>query len=208
MDGVFMNKLIKWSAILLAFVCTVTLVDICHDRQVLHDSLIRLHVVGASDAQIDQNIKLEVRDAVNAWLGVQMAEIDSSEGAREFLRSHLSDLETVANEALKLAGSKDQASISFMEEAFPTREYDTFSLPAGVYHSLRIRIGEANGRNWWCVVFPTLCLSATTAEFRDTAASAGFDGELSGALTGETRYEIRFFLLDCLGVLENFFHMR
>lgn len=206
MDGVFMRKIIKWTAILLAFICFVTAADLISEKQQLRDSLIRLHVVGASDEEPDQAVKLQVRDAVTAWLQAEMSGIDSIDGAKSFLRSHLTDLEAVANETLECAGKPDRAAVSFLEEEFPIREYDTFSLPSGVYQSLRIRIGEAEGRNWWCVVFPSLCLGATKTEMKDTAVSSGFDADLTNALTGEDGYELRFFLLDCLGTLENFFH--
>ena len=201
-----MKRIIKWTAILLVFVCFVTLADLVSDKTQLRDSLIRLHVVGASNAADDQAVKLRVRDAVMAWIQREMRGIDSIDDARTYLRSHLADLESVANGTLEENGVTDRASVSFLEEEFPVREYDTFSLPSGVYQSLRIRIGEAEGKNWWCVVFPSLCLGATAEEMRDTAAASGFDDDLTDTLTGERGYEIRFFLLDCLGALENFFH--
>ena len=91
-------------------------------------------------------------------------------------------------------------------EEFATRYYDTFTLPAGIYEALRITIGEGEGQNWWCVVFPTLCVGATVEEFEETAHCAGFSDGLTGALTGEDGYEVRFFFLDALGKLENFLH--
>lgn len=206
MDGVFMRQMIKWTAILLVFVSVVTMADVLSEKQELRESLIRLHVVGASNEDADQSVKLQVRDAVISWLQEEMHGIHSIEGAREYLRNHLTELETVANRTLLDAGVEDRASVSFLEEEFPAREYDTFALPSGVYQSLRIRIGKAEGKNWWCVVFPSLCLGATTEEMRDSAVSAGFDRELTNALAGEEGYEFRFFLLDCLGALENFFH--
>ena len=206
MDGVIMRQIIKWTAMLLIFVFFVTAVDLISDRQELHDSLIRLHVVGASDSQDDQNVKLQVRDAVNGWLRDELCGIHNAAQAREYLRIQLVQIEQVANDALKKAGVADRAAVSFLEEEFPVRDYDTFTLPSGVYHSLRIQIGAAEGRNWWCVVFPSLCLGATTEEMKDTAVSSGFDEVLTDTLTGEEGYEIRFFLLDCLGMLENFFH--
>ena len=96
--------------------------------------------------------------------------------------------------------------MSFRRELFPTREYDTFSLPAGVYDSLRVTIGQGEGHNWWCVAFPSLCLSAASEEFADKAAGAGFPDSLTGALDGEEKYEVRFFLLDALGELEKFLY--
>ena len=206
MDGVFMKEIIKWTALLLVFVVAVTMVDVISDRQKLHESLIRLHVVGASDEAADQAVKLRVRDAVTGWLQQEMAGIHQAEQARTYLREHLSQIEQIANRTLADAGFSDRATVSFLEETFPVREYDTFTLPSGVYHSLRICIGEAEGKNWWCVVFPSLCLGTTVRETKDSAVSAGFDETLTGTLTGEKEYELRFFLLDCLGMLENFFH--
>ena len=207
MDGVFMKNMIKWIGILLAFVFSFTLLDAYRDRQLLRGSVIRLHVVGASDGHEDQSVKLHVRDAVLAWIEEETANIGTAEEANAFLSAHLPELEQVANHALSAAGSEDCAAVTLLEEAFPVRDYETFSLPSGVYRSLRIRIGEAQGKNWWCVVFPTLCLGTTTAEMRDTAASAGFDETLTNTLSGERGYELRFFLLDCIGMLENFLHM-
>lgn len=201
-----MRKIIKWTAILMLFICLVSVADAVKDRKELRDSLIRLHVVGASDAEEDQRVKLRVRDAVIFWLEEQMADIHSVEQAKAYLASHLNDITKTANQALLEAGVSDTATVSFMEEAFPLREYDTFSLPSGVYQSLRIRIGEAAGRNWWCVVFPSLCLGATTEEMRDTAVSAGMDAALTDTLTGKEGYELHFFIMDCIGKLENFFH--
>ena len=83
--------------------------------------------------------------------------------------------------------------------------YETFRLPAGVYESLRIVIGTGEGHNWWCVVFPSLCIPATSSGFADIAVGAGFDSSLTAALEGQAGYEIRFYLLDQLGRLENIF---
>ena len=199
-----MKEIIKWTALLLAFMIAVTVVDAIGDRQELHESLIRLHVVGASDAEADQTVKLQVRDAVIGWLSRQLNGFENAAQAREYVLEHLPQIQEVANQALAEAGASDVATVSFLEESFPIREYDTFTLPSGVYHSLRIRIGEAAGKNWWCVVFPSLCMG----EMENTAAAAGFDQGLTGALTGKQEYRLRFFLLDCLGMLENFFHQQ
>lgn len=206
MDGVFMFKFQKYLLLMVVLAAVMLGTDLIADGKELHDSLIRLHVVGASDEDHDQWVKLQVRDAVNDWLQDRMKDLETVEEARNYLDDHLVELEAVANATLEHYDMADRATVSFLEEAFPVRHYETFSLPSGVYYSLRIRIGEAQGKNWWCVVFPTLCLGATREEFRDTAVSAGFDRDLSGALSGDEQYEIRFFLLDCLGMLQNFFH--
>ena len=97
---------------------------------------------------------------------------------------------------------KEKAKVTLSTEYYDTRLYDTFKLPAGVYDSLKITIGEHKGKNWWCVVFPSLCLPATTDSFESVAVSAGFDSRLANTLSENRKFEIRFFLLDFLGRIE------
>ncbi len=175
------------------------------DRQRLNEELIRLHVVANSDSREDQEVKLRVRDAVIESLEADLKSLGDVEQAKAYLQENLPKIQAVANQTLKKAGYSGDAVVSLCKEAFDTREYDTFSLPAGIYEALRIVIGEGEGHNWWCVVFPTLCVPATTEGFADTAAGAGFPDSLTGALTGEKEYQVRFYLLDALGRMENYF---
>ena len=147
-----------------------------------------------------------VRDAVLKPLEDVTAAAHNKDEAETLLKSKLEELESTANAVLDAEGVKDRANVTLTAEEFPTRIYDTFTLPAGIYDSLRITIGSGEGHNWWCVVFPSLCVPAATEGVADTAASAGFSDGLSGAITGQSGYEVRFFLLDCLGKLENLFH--
>ena len=199
-----MKKLLKRVFACFLLVCLVYAGALVLDRQKLQNELIRLHVVAASDSEEDQAIKLQVRDAVLESLREGLENVKDIEAARVYIESQLPKLESVANEVLTTAGCGDVATVRLQVEEFAARVYDTFSLPAGLYDSLRITIGEGEGRNWWCVTFPTLCIPATTEGFEAVAAGAGFSDELTGTLTGE--YEVRFYLLDLLGQLENFLH--
>ena len=172
------------------------------DAQTLHDGLLRLHVVGASDSVEDQDVKLLVRDAVLQSLEDGLRDLTDVEAAYDYVAGMLPKVEAAANQCLKAAGFDDTVSVSLTEEAFPTREYDTFSLPAGIYKALRVVIGEGEGKNWWCVVFPQLC-TGTGADFVETASVAGLSGELTGTLEGD--YEVRFWLLEKFGELKNWF---
>ena len=175
------------------------------NRQMLNDALIRLHVVANSDSVEDQAVKLQVRDAVVSCLQSAMTEITDAEEAKVYIQNNIPKIQQTANRVLASCGRTPDAVVTLGKECFDTRYYDTFKLPSGVYESLRITIGEGTGKNWWCVVFPTLCLNATTEGFEAVAAGAGFDDALMGALEGEEYYEIRFYLLDLLGKLENKF---
>lgn len=205
MDGVFMKKLIK-----LVFGCALVAAflwfgSVLADRQRLNEDLIRLHVVANSDEAEDQNLKLQVRDAVVESLRTALADVQDTEQAKQYLQKNLPALQELANRTLDAAGSAQRAVVSLCREAFPVRDYDTFRLPAGTYNSLRIRIGEGEGKNWWCVVFPSLCLPQTESGFRNTAKAAGIPDSLACAISEDSHYEIRFFFLDKLGELEKLF---
>ena len=100
---------------------------------------------------------------------------------------------------LREQGSGDPVTVSLGEERFPTRLYDNFALPAGVYRSLRVTIGAGEGHNWWCVAFPSICFRATAAEVQDAAVSAGFTGEEVRLITGDGGgYVLKFKALELL----------
>lgn len=199
-----MGKLRNW---ILAGVCLmlcVSLARLLADKEKLSNEVIRLHVVANSDSDYDQNIKLQVRDSVIDYLQSEMDHVSDADQARACIREKIPQLTAVANHTLRTLGVEGDARVQFCREEFPVRYYESFTLPAGVYDSLRITIGAGEGRNWWCVVFPTLCFAATAENLEAVAAGAGFSEELTGSITGE--YELRFFLLDALGRLENMFH--
>lgn len=200
-----MEKKARCLVFCLLLAVSVWTLGLLRDRQYLNQELIRLHVVANSDSEDDQNIKLRVRDAIVESLSEGMADIGNVQAAKAYLRENLSKIETIANNTLEAAGVDSRAVVTLCRETFDIRKYDTFTLPAGVYESLRVVIGEGEGHNWWCVAFPTLCTSATTEGFEMAAQTAGMDDTLSETLTGD--YQLRFYLLDALGRVENlFFH--
>ena len=205
MGGIFMFKLLRLALTFIMIFCAFVLGGVMVDRQNLSRDVIRLHIVAASDREEDQAVKLQIRDAVVACLSSEMQNIPNVEDAKAFLLQNLEKIENVANSVLEKAGFSDKVQVEFDKEAFETRVYDTFTLPAGVYEALRITVGEGNGQNWWCVVFPWFCMPQKEATFDDVAVSAGFSESLTNTVTKQEGYEVRFFLLDCLGQLQNFF---
>lgn len=189
-------KRIGWVALTVA---CIWLWGIVTDSGDLRENLLRLHVVGASNSAEDQAVKLQVRDAVLGSLEEGLRDMTDPQEAWDYVSRMLPQVEAAANRALAAAGFSETVQVSLTEEAFPTREYDTFSLPAGVYKALRVVIGEGEGKNWWCVVFPQLC--GAEGEFVETASTAGLDPELARSLEGE--YELRFWVLEKLGELKN-----
>ena len=169
-------------------------------QQRLAEKLIRLHVVANSDTEKDQHVKLLVRDAVLEAANGLLADAQDPQAA---LSAGLPELERAANEKLAVLGCEETASVSLRRELFPTRQYETFRLPAGVYRTLRVSIGQANGHNWWCVVFPSLCLPAAEEELAETCRQAGLTQQEISVLTGDTaEVELEFRTLEWLGKLK------
>lgn len=192
----------------LAVVCLCAVVvcaGLVYDRICLDENLIRLHVVANSDTEEDQNLKLEVRDEIVQYLQKEMKEIPDVSRAKEFIERNMEKLQSIAESVIQKAGFREKVTVSLQKECFGVRHYDSFSLPSGVYESLRIRIGDAQGQNWWCVVFPSLCFQAAAADVEEEAVGAGFSDGLTDTLTNQAGYQVRFFVLDVLGRIENFF---
>lgn len=164
----------------------------------LYDSVIRIHVLANSDSEEDQTQKLAVRDGILNFSQKELSLGENREEAKAVLEKNLQNLERVAKQVLREEGSTHDVKVVISEEYYPTREYDTLSLPAGNYLSLRVQIGEAKGKNWWCVLFPPLCLSSAV-EAEDALAGAGMTEDNVATVMGEDSvYRIRFKFLDLL----------
>lgn len=169
------------------------------DRQALRTELIRIHVVANSDTPEDQSLKLSVRDAVVESLRTQLCQISDPEAARSYLRQKLPYIQQLARQTLQALGCDASVAVRFQKEAMDRSTNGLLSLPAGVYDSLRIIIGEGQGENWWSVVFPELVTGLLISDTEEAAPA--FSGESSG----NKELRIHFLLLDLLGRLENIF---
>ena len=122
----------------------------------LAEKVVRLHVIANSDSDADQALKLQVRDRVLERAEALLRQCESRQDAEKLLESRLFELRRIALEEIRDNGFDYDAVVRLTEMDFPTREYDSFTLPAGKYLALRVVIGEGAGRNWWCVVLPPL----------------------------------------------------
>ena len=128
----------------------------------LSGGVLRLHILANSDSQSDQALKLKVRDAVLVHTQQLFADAASKEQAQEIARRNLAQLEAVAEQVLRENGCVYEVTARVEHTYFPTREYGNGQrLPAGFYDALRLEIGEARGRNWWCILYPSLCLGSS-----------------------------------------------
>ena len=190
----------KYTALFL--VCTLLLAALMilpvHGEAGIYDNVIRLHVLAESDSEADQANKLLVRDAVLRESEALLEGAGDRAEAQELLLAALPALEECAEAALLAAGAPNEVCVSLTREAYPRRSYEAVALPAGEYLSLQVKIGRAEGQNWWCVLFPPMCLSAASAERESACLAAGLTGEQYRLITqsdGGT-YRLRFKILE------------
>lgn len=163
----------------------------------LADRVLRLHVVANSDSDADQARKLLVRDAVLARAARLLDGASGRQDAEAALAPHLDELAQAGAEALARTGNHDPVRVELDGQWFPTREYDGFSLPAGRYRALRVTIGAGAGRNWWCVVFPPLCLASVSEQSVETAAEGVLSEDQVALITGQDGgYVLKFRLVE------------
>lgn len=188
------NRLKIWEIALLlgVAVCLLSGAKALHTQDELADKVVRLHVLANSDSEEDQALKLQVRDAVLDRAEALLAQTVSREEAEGKLRGQLLEFERLAEAVVRDSGYDYEVTAELADTEFPTREYEGFTLPAGEYLALRILIGEAAGRNWWCVVFPPLC-TAATADVPASAMAAGFTEDEVRLITEEDQgYVLKF----------------
>lgn len=182
------------SLLLLALICLPI-----HGESEIYDTVVRLHVLANSDSEEDQALKLQVRDALLEVTAPRLDGCRSQAEAIDTLTPMLDELTATAEAVLCEAGSNHSVHIELGEEEYPERVYESCCFPAGTYVSLRVMIGEAVGQNWWCVLFPPLCLSAASAkDAEDAFVSVGLNKNQYGIITetGQAKYKIRFKLLE------------
>ncbi len=123
----------------------------------LSTAVFRLHVLANSNSEEDQNLKLKVRDSLLNYMNGLCSNCSTKQEAISIANEHKDDFQKIAEQTIKENGYDYTAKINIDNFYFPTKNYGDISLPAGYYDALRVEIGEAKGKNWWCVMFPSLC---------------------------------------------------
>ena len=183
-------------ALIVGLIAAVLIGGANAQSQKLSDTIIRLHVVANSDSEEDQALKLEVRDCV-----LEMTAIlnmgNNAQQAQTVIKANLDEIETAVQKMVHEKGYDYPVKVSLGVEDFDTRVYDTFSLPAGSYTSLRVTIGEGAGKNWWCVVFPPICMASCSEELTAQAMAVGLDDGDVALITGDNQvYVLKFKLME------------
>ncbi len=144
----------------------------------LSNAVFRLHVLANSDSEEDQSLKLKVRDSLLAYMNGLCSNCSTKQEAISIANEHKADFQKIAEETIKENGYNYSVKININNFYFPTKNYGDISLPAGFYDALRVEIGEAKGKNWWCVMFPSLCFIDVSSGIVDDEAKENLENNL------------------------------
>ena len=136
-------------------------------QQKLADKVLRFHVLANSDSEADQRLKYQVRDAVGCYLQKELGTADSREESEQLITGQLEQIQEIAEETVKENGYSYSVRAELEETAFPVKSYGSFTFPPGTYEALRVVIGEGEGHNWWCVLYPNLCFEGSLYEISE-----------------------------------------
>ena len=160
----------------------------CED---LRGGVLRLHIIANSDSEGDQNLKLKVRDEILENSGCLFDNADNLESAIVCAEENIGVVTEIANRVCAENGVEYEAETRVGTSYFNTREYEDFTLPAGEYTSLIVTLGEAEGKNWWCVVYPAVCIPSASADLSESVGKSG-----TKIAKNPSRYVMRFKIVE------------
>ena len=169
-------------------------------QQSLSQKVIRFHVLANSDCKEDQELKLMVRDAVGGYMQEKMKGMEDKAACKRMIEEQLKEIEEIAANVIAREGYSYPVSASLTECDFPQKTYGAYTFPAGEYEALRLVIGEGEGQNWWCVMYPNMCFENSMYEVVDGEAKEALrrvlDDKEYEAVLASGKYEIRFRFLE------------
>ena len=167
----------------------------------LADEVFRFHVLANSNSEADQSLKLQVRDSIIAYMKEEIPESKDAEETKRWAREHLEELECIAEEIIYNEGFFYEAKAEVEKVSFPGKSYGDIIFPAGEYEALRIVIGEGNGENWWCVLYPNLCfvdsVHAVVPEKEKEKLENVLTEEEYEMVTMNTKFKIKWYFFGC-----------
>lgn len=192
--GFFMNKTLKiFVPLFLVFVFMFSYIaPFIETSENISNQVFRLHILANSDSTEDQQLKLKVRDEILKKGEKVFASSNSLEETIELCKNNIALFQQTAEQCLKDNGSDHEVKVYVDKEYFNTREYDEITLPSGIYNALKIEIGQGKGHNWWCVMFPAICLSSVT----DDELNKYLSEDEQKLVNSDSKYEVRFKIVE------------
>ena len=189
-------------SIYMAFSCTYFTAS----AGAVKEEVVRLHILANSDSAIDQEVKLKVRDALLETNTSILSDNVTKENAKEHFENSKEILLKTAEKTLKENGFDYNVKITLQDEYFETRKYGSLTFPAGQYTALKVILGEGNGKNWWCVMFPPLCVPAADGIETNENTSDYLTESGEKIVSGGEKYIVKFKLLEIYEELKELVH--
>lgn len=195
-----MKKNIFEIALLIGLCITLTVSALAKEEQDnISERILRLHIVANSDSAFDQSIKLSVRNELSEQISSLLKNCGDKEKTLTVIRENLREFEETATRICRDKNADYSAFAQLETVHFPTKDCDLVSLPAGKYDSLTIKLGKAEGKNWWCVLFPQLCDDAVSDEIKKAELSKS---EVLLMTSDKPQYRLKFRILELIDKLE------
>lgn len=186
----FIEKSLISGLLIVLLLNLTTFANNCDD---LSTKVLRLHIIANSDSKDDQELKIKVRDKIIEKSGAFLESAKDKESAQTLVLNNLENLQEIAVSEIKQQGFNYSVNSEITNMYFPTRKYDYITLPAGHYDALRLIIGEGKGKNWWCVIFPQMCLGCAK-KYTDT--DIVFNSSEKDIISNGEKYEIKFKIVE------------
>ncbi len=197
-----MKRLFRSVIFALTFCFILMLVPFEGQCREISDKVFRVHILANSDSEADQKLKLRVRDAlVNAGEEI-LKDVESKEEAERLIEKNIPKLKSIAENVVFQNGYDYPVDLEITNMYFDTRHYGNITMPGGFYDALRVKIGKAEGKNWWCVMFPSLCIYSVSKT--ETLEENLSDGEYK-IISSENEYQYRFKIVEIFTGICNFF---
>ncbi len=181
--------------------CLMSMTGFCSVCENLQEDIFRLHIIANSDSAQDQELKLKVRDGILEYTSELFVNCRSRDEAMISAQNNLEDIKKFSQELIYKYGYDYKVDAYITEMDFDTRIYDDFTLPAGKYNALRIVIGNGNGHNWWCMLYPALCIPSA----QENKPELSLDENEIDVISNSDKYEVRFRLVEIFEAVRSFF---
>lgn len=191
------KMLLRAASIILSIYFSFSCTYFAQAVQSVRDDVVRLHILANSDSSFDQHIKLKVRDALLQEDFCFLGELITAENAECHFQKSKEEIIKIVKRVLEENGVSYDAKISLEKEYYETRSYGSLTFPAGEYLSMKIVLGKGDGKNWWCVMFPPLCVPAASDVTADKETASQYLTEGAEAVVnGGQKYVIKFKIVE------------
>lgn len=187
-------KALELSVFVALIICIASSISFEKDCNDIRQNLLRLHVIASDDTKKEQELKLKVRDAILTAGADIFSQNDDLIKARSKAERNIENLKSIAENTLRENGCTYPVKVEVAECYFPTRQYENITLPAGKYNAVRVIIGEGKGKNWWCVMFPPMCLPA--AKENEAELSDVLGEKSMNIVENRNKYEVRLWIVE------------